>query len=276
MKLFLEQTKVYVPERCTCEYFGSALSSPRLIRLHTYRNSNYLRCSRCDAKRLKNESKRDCQSCGREMRKRNINNDGSFYYFCPECFPLVHELISESNIPPLFRRVLDTLNSDKPNRDALDDLKSIARDYSLIYRGSILLWGHTGCGKTSLACALGMELMKNHVLPVRYISVLRYLNHLKTLFYDYTERGKQKLQEQLSIRKAPILIMDDFNKEDYREGVERDTIYDIVDHRYSNRLFTIFTAQSKAFGGLPEQTASRILQMAEPYDLGSQNRRTRS
>lgn len=262
-------------EHCVCNFYNGTLLSPSPSPLFSYSNWDYFQCFACKAKYAKGNPKRICKPCGVEKMKHNFRRDGSYYYFCPSCFPPVDALVGESRIPPYFQKGLGALKTDKANLEAWNDLAAIVRKPSLCSKGSILLRGHTGCGKTSLACALGMGLMKRHLIRVRYISVLRYLNGLKSLMHDYTAQGKEDLRAQLEIGKVPVLIMDDFNKEEYRDGVEQDTIYDIVDYRYSNRLFTVFTAQSKAFGGLAEQTASRIIQMAEPYDLGVRNRRTR-
>lgn len=272
IKLNIIFKRVYGLEHCVCEYYGTSLRPSPCV-LHTYSNLTYFRCGACRTKYPK-DGTRVCKPCGQRMFKKVFRFDGSYFYFCPLCYPPLNDLIRESEIPKHFRRGLTALKTDKGNAEALNDLLSIASDPSLIGKGSILLRGETGSGKTTLACALGMSLMRRHLIPVRHISLLRHLNLLKTLMHDYSPEGKQELSSALEVRNSRVLIIDDFNKTNYRDGIEQDTIYDFVDYRHSQRLFTVFTAQPKAFDGLTEQIASRITQMSHVYNLGSRNRRT--
>jgi DNA replication protein DnaC len=159
-------------------------------------------------------------------------------------------------------------------------MNAVLLDRSLLSKGSWFFHGNTGSGKSFHAGVFGHDLIRHHGLPLKFIQVSEYMSDLKSSFSARQYRDiipsledpmPTSSEALLATKKSDVLIMDDLNRR-YTE-FEMETIYDIVDYRHRNKLFTIFTAQDPKLPMLPEETVSRITDMAHPYWLGPTNRR---
>lgn len=199
---------------------------------------------------------------------------------CPICHNRMRALLRNSGIPHQCILPFSALQETPHNKELLHDMHKTLDTPALLSKNSIFIHGRTGSGKTLHACVFGTHLIRRHFIDTAFIQVSEHLNALKRLFASQRNQGDipelednslATSQHLLSLKKKRALIMDDINRK-YTE-FELETIYNIIDYRYRNKLFTIFTAQDKHLAMLPEQTSTRIAHMCQPYYLGNTNMR---
>lgn len=93
-----------------------------------------------------------------------------------------------------------------------------------------------GSGKTLLSCCLANEVMEYHDIPVKFISVVDFIERTKDSFNDYTVK-----QELDRIIEASLLIIDDIGAETRKDWIDS-ILFRIIDSRYTNKRVTIFTS----------------------------------
>ena len=112
-----------------------------------------------------------------------------------------------------------------------------------------------GTGKTMLSCILLNEVTMRHMTPARFITVYDYLNTVTESWKDKTGDTSARLRD---IETAQLLILDDIGSQDPNKLVN-DSLFKLIDRRYSNMLVTIFTSNKKINDlGLDERIISRI------------------
>lgn len=112
-----------------------------------------------------------------------------------------------------------------------------------------------GTGKTMLSCILLNEVTMRHMTPARFITVYDYLNTVTESWKDKTGDTSARLRD---IETAQLLILDDIGAQDPNKLVN-DSLFKLIDRRYSNMLVTIFTSNKKINDlGLDERIISRI------------------
>ncbi len=117
----------------------------------------------------------------------------------------------------------------------------------------ILAGGH-GCGKTHLAAAIANQRRAAGEKPLFVVvpDLLDFLRHAmerdaRNSFFDVFEH----------IRGAPLLILDDLGGQS-EVGWVRDRLFQLVNHRYSARLPTVFTVSTEALDRMEERLLSRL------------------
>ena len=127
------------------------------------------------------------------------------------------------------------------------DIKENIVEYVNEGENFVFFSSQTGTGKTSWACTIAKHfifrrMMKNMLEPEAvYINVSEYFATLKSAFGLKDENlNIQILQLNNLIKDVPLLVIDDLGAE---KGTEytRDTLYQIINYRYSNKLSTIYT-----------------------------------
>lgn len=127
------------------------------------------------------------------------------------------------------------------------DIKENIVEYVNEGENFVFFSAQTGTGKTSWACTIAKHfifrrMMKNMLEPEAvYINVSEYFATLKSAFGLKDENlNIQILQLNNLIKDVPLLVIDDLGAE---KGTEytRDTLYQIINYRYSNKLSTIYT-----------------------------------
>lgn len=109
-----------------------------------------------------------------------------------------------------------------------------------------------GSGKTLLACCLANEIVRKFAMNTKFINIASYL-----------QKCREKDSTFMDFRNATILVLDDFGVQDDEKGFDKDKTYDLIDHRSSQNLTTIFTSNlTKDHCSKFEATASRVYQMA--------------
>lgn len=112
-----------------------------------------------------------------------------------------------------------------------------------------------GTGKTMLASILLNEVTMRHMTPARFITVYDYLNTVTESWKDKTGDTSARLRD---IETAQLLILDDIGAQDPNKLVN-DSLFKLIDRRYSNMLVTIFTSNKKINDlGLDDRIISRI------------------
>ena len=138
---------------------------------------------------------------------------------------------------------------ESPNMvtQVLLDIKENIVEYVNEGENFVFFSAQTGTGKTSWACTIAKHfifrrMMKNMLEPEAvYINVSEYFATLKSAFGLKDENlNIQILQLNNLIKDVPLLVIDDLGAE---KGTEytRDTLYQIINYRYSNKLSTIYT-----------------------------------
>lgn len=97
-----------------------------------------------------------------------------------------------------------------------------------------------GSGKTYLACCLGTEVVKKHSIPLKFVTA-----------NDYIAMIREKDPTLDSIKECSLLIFDDIGAQGEKQEWISESIFRLVDHRYRNKLPTIYTSN------LPIKQASK-------------------
>lgn len=125
----------------------------------------------------------------------------------------------------------------------LDQGKKLANSFIVNFqkfrekgKGLYIFSNTRGSGKTLLACCLTNELTKRHVVNVKFISVLDYLDMTKKGYISAADK-----EEKDAIMKSGILVLDDIGVDLSKDWVNTN-LYQLINYRYSNRLITIFTS----------------------------------
>lgn len=141
----------------------------------------------------------------------------------------------DEKCPPLYRNT----NLADPRIDRLA-IAQIEQWQDAEDGVGLALRGPSGRGKTRLAFVLGRRLFMAGN-SVECITATR-LAHLCIESYDDNDRIKNAAREKLrSIRSARYLILDDLGKQKFTERAETE-LYDLIEHRTSHLLPTIWTA----------------------------------
>jgi DNA replication protein DnaC len=113
----------------------------------------------------------------------------------------------------------------------------------------MLIFGPNGCGKTHLAAAIANRCRARGERPVFFVAadLLDYLRHLMD-----RDSGPGFLDGFNQLRNAPLLILDDLGAQS-DVGWVRDRLFQLINHRYSARLPTIFTASTDSLSRLVEE-----------------------
>ncbi len=130
------------------------------------------------------------------------------------------------NLPPEQRQNLELVF-----RTALDFAKSPD--------GWLVLQGETGCGKTHLAAAIVNYCYQVHQSAM-FVVVPDFLDHLRATFTPESKVSYDQLFE--SVKKAPLLVLDDFGEQSTTPWA-REKLYQVINYRYNARLPTVITAR---------------------------------
>jgi DNA replication protein DnaC len=111
-----------------------------------------------------------------------------------------------------------------------------SRQYAQNLSGWLLITGGFGCGKTHLAAAVA-NFVVGFGVPTLFLTVPDLLDWLR-YSYDSTETSFENRFEE--IRNIRLLVLDDLGTQNATPWAE-EKLYQIINHRYINKLPTIVT-----------------------------------
>ena len=156
------------------------------------------------------------------------------------------ELAQMSNLAAFSDKTFATFNPFIPGlREALPQVRSYARQPD----GWLTLLGPYGVGKTHLAAAIANEALERgeHVL---FAVVPDLLDHLRATFGPQSTVAYDERFEL--VRTVTLLILDDLGTESATPWA-REKLYQLINHRYNERLAMVVTTNLK-----PEAIEPRI------------------
>lgn len=225
-------------------------SAVKILKNQLEQNKN---CERCIFQMTaRNENRVDLCQC-RNNHKRNILKieNGNLITDLVDCEDFIKirklHILELAKIPLIFRNV-NAKTDFKITAGNAEALKFA--NESVINNGGAYFWGKPGAGKTMLASIIAIERAKrNKYTTFLTITDLFYLLNP----YNYEDGKKFQISEQRhKIQNAKCLIVDDIGVEKPSKWTLQ-TLFDIVNFRYSNNLQTIFTSNFS-----PEQLNRRF------------------
>lgn len=155
-------------------------------------------------------------------------------------------------------------------REDMSTQKKIANVFVLKFpefrkqgRGLFIYSKTKGSGKTFLACCIANEVLKNHDISVKFITVPEYLEVLK---------DKDKRESLDEIINCSLLILDDIGVETDKQEWINNALFRLVDTRKNRMLSTIYTSNYE-MENLPgeERVKERIIECSVPLIMPEQN-----
>ena len=186
-------------------------------------------------------------------------------YEC-ECMPKrkVMREIQRSGLERQFK--INTFNNFKVEHQ----WQKVVKDMSVKYLNDdsnkwLVLSGASGAGKTHLATAVSLELIKQGN-SFKYFSYAREMprlqGRLRSGFMDVREQAEQDLEKLLNV---DVLYIDDFLK----VGNNLDNVFELIDGRYFRDKKTIITTElsNSDLLNLDEALGGRIIEKSNGYFL---------
>ena len=152
-------------------------------------------------------------------------------------------LLSKSNLGALQTYVFETFHPrgrvgmGEMQANSLEQAFNLARNFAQTLKGWILISGRYGCGKTHLAAAIANEALKNGT-PTLFLTVPDLLDWLRASYSSPTSSFEERFDE---IRNYPLLVLDDFGTQNATPWAQ-EKLFQIINHRYINRLPTVVTS----------------------------------
>lgn len=146
----------------------------------------------------------------------------------------------------------------KPQKEIVNSFVINYRKYLREGRGLYIYSNTKGSGKTMLACCIANEVIKRNPVSVKFTSAIEYIELVK-------EKSDSAYQKKSEIMDATILIIDDIGATMEDKEWIQNSIFRLVDRRYTGNLTTIFTSNvpiQKLKCG--DRVISRIESMSTP------------
>ncbi|MCD6299929.1 MAG: ATP-binding protein [Dehalococcoidales bacterium] len=124
-------------------------------------------------------------------------------------------------------------------RQNLEQVFRLALDFAKSPEGWLVLLGVTGCGKTHLAAAIANYCLQAGK-PALFVVVPDFLDHLRSTFVPESRVSYDQLFE--SVKRAPLLILDDFGEQSTTTWAQ-EKLYQVINYRYNARLATVVTTR---------------------------------
>ena len=190
----------------------------------------------------------------------------------------IKQIYSNSGIEKefLWKFLGDFKTTNKLANDAKTAAFSIVKDFPNVKKG-LFLWGNTGTGKTMLSIIILTELICRNVIEGRYVKISRtFFNKLKESFNSSSDSYGQSAGIERELHEVDVLVLDDFGVQK-NSSWEQETLYNLVDARYENQKFTVFTSNHnplKAYGEISEgRVLSRLRGMCRIMELSGDDYR---
>jgi DNA replication protein DnaC len=163
------------------------------------------------------------------------------------------ELVQMSNLTAMQTKTFATFHAFAPG---LREVVPRVRAYARAPDGWLTLLGPYGVGKTHLAAAIAHEALDREE-RVLFTVAPDLLDHLRATFGPQSTVAYDERFEL--VRNVPLLILDDLGTESATAWA-REKLYQLLNHRYNERLATVMTTNLK-----PEAIEPRIYsRMCDP------------
>lgn len=147
--------------------------------------------------------------------------------------------------------------------DGTEEAFQAAYDYALEPDGWLYLHGRCGVGKTHLAVAVAVEVHRRKQSAV-FAVVPDLLDHLRATFDP--KQGVAYDERFDAYRGTFLLVLDDLGTENTTPWA-REKLYQLINHRYNERLPTIVTSNDDHLKTIDERILSRLLDTHLTRDL---------
>ena len=190
------------------------------------------------------------------------------------------EYLAQAGIPERYRRcrlsTFKTTGSANPQvREQLQRAHSISQRYverfwdsqeNRFREAGLIYIGPPGVGKTHLAVAVLSEIIERYKVRGRFVDFTVLLHEIQATFDESS--GPSKATILSPIVDAELLVLDELGAQKPTQWVQ-DTLYLIMNTRYTRRLPTLFTTnyQLEAQPGRPEGRGRRATSDGERPEL---------
>ncbi len=181
-------------------------------------------------------------------------------YPCPQCSQAAgregrRQLLRQmSNLDAYAGQTFDTFRTDvhtltDSQAGSLRQARELCIRYAAEPQGWLLLQGGYGCGKTHLAAAIANACVDAGMVTL-FLTIPDLLDHLRSSFGPSSEISYDELFDR--VLNVSLLVLDDLGAESPTPWA-LEKLYQLVNHRYSYRLATVFTTNAD-----PETLDARI------------------
>jgi len=168
-------------------------------------------------------------------------------------------LFSLSHLDELQQMTFETfeahgrLGLGEEQKASLERAFNQATAYAQSLHGWLLIHGGYGCGKTHLAAAIANACVGLGV-PTLFLTVPDLLDSLRSAYSGEDTAFDERFDQ---VRQAPLLVLDDFGTQNATDWA-REKLFQILNHRYINRLPTVVTT-NLALEEIEGRIRSRLL-----------------
>lgn len=147
----------------------------------------------------------------------------------------------------------------------------IKKEYNKIQRNqSLFLYGIAGSGKTTLCLQLAREILEaNPEFKIKFIRFGDFADIARNTFDKNFYIRRDNVEKLLEIKHCDLLILDDIGAERKTDFVDQ-LIYDIINHRYSEKMPMFITSNyslAKIAKEYHQRIASRIKGMCQVVEM---------
>lgn len=169
-------------------------------------------------------------------------------------------LLLAAGIPPLYQRCtlegFKTAAASPAEADQLVRARSICQRYVEEFVGEdgrfretgLCFVGQPGVGKTHLAAAVLKELIARYQLRGLFVDFTSLVHRIQSTFDPSSDSAKHQVLDPVT--QCEILVLDELGAQQPSEWV-RNTLYLILNTRYTNQLTTLFTTNFRLWGDDP-------------------------
>jgi DNA replication protein DnaC len=139
------------------------------------------------------------------------------------------------------------------------------REFLMQGRGLYIYSRTKGSGKTMLSCCVANEIVKRYDMSVKFVSIVDYLELVKS-------KIKEDQEAVSAILDCTLLIIDDIGINSDKQEWINSAIYRLIDRRYTSHLPTIFTSNVEISElKTDERVIERVYEVSIPVKMPEVN-----